>query len=193
MHAKDVITIKSDKDFTLETDGQGRRTKSQRRHDDRRQPGRHDQGRQLDHDRGHLSARRSSAAAAKIDAHADGERSRSPERRSASDNGGGAVADIIGTGISFPLRVDRLGGLALSSGDTDVQEAIDIILGTAPGRAADAARVRLRHPQPRLRERSTPRRSRGSSTRSARRSTAGSRGSTSSTSSPTSPASTTAC
>ena len=43
------------------------------------------------------------------------------------------MADIIGTGISFPLRVDRLGGLALSSGDTDVQEAIDIILGTAPG------------------------------------------------------------
>jgi uncharacterized protein len=43
------------------------------------------------------------------------------------------VADIIGTGISFPLRVDRLGSLALSSGDTDVQEAIDIILGTAPG------------------------------------------------------------
>ena len=43
------------------------------------------------------------------------------------------MADIIGTGISFPLRVDRLGGLALSSGDADVQEAIDIILGTAPG------------------------------------------------------------
>jgi phage baseplate assembly protein W len=43
------------------------------------------------------------------------------------------MSDIIGTGISFPLRVDRLGGLALSSGDTDVQEAIDLILGTAPG------------------------------------------------------------
>jgi phage baseplate assembly protein W len=43
------------------------------------------------------------------------------------------MADIIGTGISFPLRIDRLGALALSSGDTDVKEAIDIILGTAPG------------------------------------------------------------
>jgi phage baseplate assembly protein W len=43
------------------------------------------------------------------------------------------MSDIIGTGISFPLRVNRLGGLSLSSGDTDVQEAIDIILGTAPG------------------------------------------------------------
>ncbi len=43
------------------------------------------------------------------------------------------MSDIIGTGISFPLRVNRLGGLALSSGDADVQEAIDVILGTAPG------------------------------------------------------------
>ena len=43
------------------------------------------------------------------------------------------MSDIIGRGISFPLRVDRLGGLALSSGNADVQEAIDIILGTAPG------------------------------------------------------------
>jgi uncharacterized protein len=43
------------------------------------------------------------------------------------------MSDIIGRGVSFPLRVDRLGGLALSSGDVDVQEAIDVILGTAPG------------------------------------------------------------
>jgi hypothetical protein len=43
------------------------------------------------------------------------------------------MSDIIGTGIAFPLRVDRLGGLAMSSGNTDVQEAIDVILGTAQG------------------------------------------------------------
>jgi phage baseplate assembly protein W len=43
------------------------------------------------------------------------------------------MSDIIGTGVAFPLRVDRQGGLALSSGDSDVQEAIDVILGTAPG------------------------------------------------------------
>jgi hypothetical protein len=43
------------------------------------------------------------------------------------------LSDIIGTGVSFPLRVDRLGGMAVSSGNNDVQEAIDIILGTAPG------------------------------------------------------------
>jgi uncharacterized protein len=43
------------------------------------------------------------------------------------------MSDIIGTGIAFPLRVDRLGGLAMSSGNSDVQEAIDVILGTAQG------------------------------------------------------------
>jgi uncharacterized protein len=43
------------------------------------------------------------------------------------------MSDIIGTGISFPLRIDRLGGLALSTGHTDIEEAIDVILGTAPG------------------------------------------------------------
>ena len=43
------------------------------------------------------------------------------------------MADIIGTGVAFPLRVDRLGGLALSSGESDVGEAVDVILGTAPG------------------------------------------------------------
>jgi uncharacterized protein len=43
------------------------------------------------------------------------------------------MSDIIGTGISFPLRIDRLGGLALSTGHSDIEEAIDVILGTAPG------------------------------------------------------------
>ena len=41
--------------------------------------------------------------------------------------------DIIGTGVAFPLRVDRGGGIALSSGVDDVEEAIAVILGTAPG------------------------------------------------------------
>jgi phage baseplate assembly protein W len=43
------------------------------------------------------------------------------------------MSEIIGTGVSFPLRVDRLGSVALSSGDEDVREAIMVILGTAPG------------------------------------------------------------
>ena len=43
------------------------------------------------------------------------------------------MADIIGSGVAFPLRVDRRGGLALAYGDEDVQEAIRVIIGTAPG------------------------------------------------------------
>lgn len=43
------------------------------------------------------------------------------------------MADIIGSGLAFPLRVDRRGRLALVSDDEDVQEAIALILGTAPG------------------------------------------------------------
>jgi phage baseplate assembly protein W len=43
------------------------------------------------------------------------------------------MAEIIGTGVAFPLRVDRRGGLALSRDNDDVQEAIALILGTAPG------------------------------------------------------------
>jgi phage baseplate assembly protein W len=43
------------------------------------------------------------------------------------------MTDIIGTGLAFPLRVDRRGGLSLVGDNEDVQEAIAIILGTAPG------------------------------------------------------------
>ena len=42
-------------------------------------------------------------------------------------------ADILGSGIAFPLRVDRRGGMALVSAENDISEAITIILGTAPG------------------------------------------------------------
>ena len=43
------------------------------------------------------------------------------------------MAEIIGTGVAFPLRVDRRGGLALVRDTNDVEEAIAVILGTAPG------------------------------------------------------------
>jgi uncharacterized protein len=43
------------------------------------------------------------------------------------------MADIVGSGIAFPLRVDSHGGLALSHQDQDVEEAIAIIIGTARG------------------------------------------------------------
>ena len=44
-----------------------------------------------------------------------------------------AQYEFVGSGLAFPLRVDRRGGLALVSGDQDVSEAITLILGTAPG------------------------------------------------------------
>jgi phage baseplate assembly protein W len=41
--------------------------------------------------------------------------------------------EFLGTGWKFPIRVDPRGGLAFSSGEQDVQEAIWIILSTARG------------------------------------------------------------
>jgi uncharacterized protein len=43
------------------------------------------------------------------------------------------MSDVIGTGLGFPLRVDRQGSLALVSGSDDINEAILLILSTAPG------------------------------------------------------------
>ena len=43
------------------------------------------------------------------------------------------MADILGSGIAFPLGVDRRGGIALASAETDVDQAIQLILSTAPG------------------------------------------------------------
>lgn len=42
-------------------------------------------------------------------------------------------ADILGAGVAFPLRVDRRGALSLVQAGDDIEEAITIILGTAPG------------------------------------------------------------
>jgi phage baseplate assembly protein W len=39
----------------------------------------------------------------------------------------------LGRGLSFPLYVNSQGGIALASGDADIEQAIHIILGTAPG------------------------------------------------------------
>jgi uncharacterized protein len=43
------------------------------------------------------------------------------------------MADLIGSGLSFPLRADQRGVLALAHGVTDIEQAIRVILGTAPG------------------------------------------------------------
>jgi phage baseplate assembly protein W len=43
------------------------------------------------------------------------------------------MSDIHGTGLAFPLGVDRRGGIALARDGDDVEQAISIILSTAPG------------------------------------------------------------
>lgn len=43
------------------------------------------------------------------------------------------MTDILGSGIAFPLAVDRRGGVALAHRDHDVDQAIELILATAPG------------------------------------------------------------
>ena len=43
------------------------------------------------------------------------------------------MTELLGTGLSFPLSVDRTGGIALVTGETDIDQAIEIILSTAPG------------------------------------------------------------
>ena len=43
------------------------------------------------------------------------------------------MTEIIGSGLAFPLQVDRRGGIALARDETDIEQAIELILGTAPG------------------------------------------------------------
>src|SRR3954463_9706857 len=43
------------------------------------------------------------------------------------------MADILGSGVASPLQVDRRGGIALASDETDIEQAIELILATAPG------------------------------------------------------------
>jgi phage baseplate assembly protein W len=43
------------------------------------------------------------------------------------------VSEIIGSGLAFPLAVDRRGSIALARDEQDIDQAIELILGTAPG------------------------------------------------------------
>jgi Bacteriophage baseplate protein W len=46
------------------------------------------------------------------------------------------MTDLIGSGLAFPLRADQRGALALTDGVEDIEQAIALILGTAPGERA---------------------------------------------------------
>ncbi len=39
----------------------------------------------------------------------------------------------LGSGLAFPLGVDQRGAIALAQGETDIAQAISMILATAPG------------------------------------------------------------
>ena len=43
------------------------------------------------------------------------------------------MTEIIGSGLAFPLQVDRRCGIALARDETDIEQAIELILATAPG------------------------------------------------------------
>jgi phage baseplate assembly protein W len=43
------------------------------------------------------------------------------------------TADFIGAGWNFPLQVDATGGIALATQARDIEQAIELILRTAPG------------------------------------------------------------
>jgi phage baseplate assembly protein W len=43
------------------------------------------------------------------------------------------MSDIIGSGLAFPLGVDRRGAVGLATGRQDIEQALRLILGTAPG------------------------------------------------------------
>jgi phage baseplate assembly protein W len=43
------------------------------------------------------------------------------------------MTEIIGSGLAFPLQVDRRGGIALARDENDIEQAIELILATAPG------------------------------------------------------------
>jgi len=43
------------------------------------------------------------------------------------------MSEILGSGLAFPLQVDARGALSLAGGEDDIAQAIELILGTAPG------------------------------------------------------------
>ena len=43
------------------------------------------------------------------------------------------MTSFLGSGLAFPLGIDRRGRVALASGDDDIKQAIWLILSTAPG------------------------------------------------------------
>jgi len=43
------------------------------------------------------------------------------------------LSDFVGRGISFPMRVDQSGAIAMTSGADDINSSLRMVLMTAPG------------------------------------------------------------
>jgi uncharacterized protein len=43
------------------------------------------------------------------------------------------MVDIIGRGWAFPIQLNNQGQVSLANGDAEIRQAIQVILGTAPG------------------------------------------------------------
>ena len=43
------------------------------------------------------------------------------------------MSSVLGSGLAFPMSVDQRGAITLVGGETDIAQAISIILSTAPG------------------------------------------------------------
>jgi len=43
------------------------------------------------------------------------------------------MTEILGSGLAFPLQVDHRGAVALTHGEDDIAQAIELILSTMPG------------------------------------------------------------
>ena len=44
-----------------------------------------------------------------------------------------SAADFVGRGISFPMRVDQSGAIAMTQGGPDIDGSLRMVLSTAPG------------------------------------------------------------
>jgi hypothetical protein len=56
--------------------------------------------------------------------------------------------DIIGSGWSFPPKVDAQGGIALTNDRSELDQAIRIILSTSPGQRVMRPTIAKRPPKP---------------------------------------------
>ena len=43
------------------------------------------------------------------------------------------MSNLVGSGFAFPPQLDNHGNIALSSGETEINQSIRVIIGTAPG------------------------------------------------------------